>query len=70
MGFSFVTECGLFGRKGFGPVGILLDSSLEHISSTRCELSELSWLEMFRTNLELKLVLLSPLNTAWESERN
>ena len=32
--------------------------------------SELSWSEMFRTNLELKLVLLSALNAAWESERN
>ena len=24
---SFVTECGLIGRKGSGPMGMLLDSS-------------------------------------------
>ena len=43
MGFSSVTECGLFGRKGFGPVGMLLDSSLEHISSTRCKYVTNTW---------------------------
>ena len=46
-------------------MGMLLDASLEHPSSTRCDClvsSELSWSEMFRTNLELKLVLLNAFN--------
>jgi len=73
VGFSFVTKCGLVWRKEYGHMGMLLDASLEHPSSTRCDClvsSELSWSEMFRTNLELKLVLLNAFNTIWESGRN
>ena len=34
MGFSFVTECGIIGREGSGPMGMLLNSSLASLTSS------------------------------------